>query len=176
MAMLELSKGGKSKSRAKPTLVQIGNRTIISSGQYHIPTVADYLLPRSLPHKGAPRGRWIGMGEIASLRGTGADPTAKKRARKILPKLSAHLLDECSRVLIYEYEGRRVSRVKVYDPTSATEDERQEAIYKLDQMKNRADLSIDRYEKAFSLIGPSVHPSTNEQQSSPQGEVVDRTG
>ena len=158
MTMIELSEGGLRKTRAKPTLVQIGNRTVISSGQYHIPTVADYILPRSLPHKGCPKGRWLSLGEIASLRGAGADPTAKKKARKIMCRLSAYLLDECSRVLIYEYEDRRISRVKVYDQASATEDEHQEAVHRLDQMKDRADLSAERYQKALSVMRPEAKP------------------
>lgn len=156
MSLMESGEGGKKKRRAKPTLVKIGNRTVISSGQYHLPTVADYILPRSLPSKGFPKGRWLSLAEMAALKGSGADPTAKKQARRMIPGLAAYLLDNHNRVLIYEYEGRRISRVKVYDPESSTEDERQEARHKLDRMKDRRDLDVQRYERARVIMGDSL--------------------
>ena len=73
----------------------------------------------------------------------------------MIPKLAAHLLGlNNSRVLIYEYDGRRISRnVKVYDPATASEDERQEAHHKLNQMRERRDLSVERYEPANIIVG-----------------------
>lgn len=172
MSLVESGEGGNGsgrKPRAKPTLVKVGNKFVISSGQYHIPTVANYVLPRSLPGKFHPKGRWMSVGEMAALRGAGADPTAKKKARRMLPRLAAYLLDECSRVLIYDYEGPRIARIKVYDPDTASDDERREARDKLEQMKNRADLSADRYEKASALVNDEDLP---EQGSGGVSEVV----
>jgi hypothetical protein len=142
------------KPRVTPTLVKLtdSGRTIITSGQFHLPSVASYVLEQSLPRKHLPHGKWLSVGEIAALKGGGGSIQAKKQARKMLPRLSAHLLDEHSRVLLYEYDGRRVDRIKVFNPDTAGAVERQEAEHKLDQMRDRQDLSIARYTKARAII------------------------
>ncbi len=134
--------------KAKPELVTIGNRQIISSGRWNDNLMADYIAING-------RTKWLSIGELAKVAWGQNTPTTKARARKRLSSLFAHLLVNCGQLMVVEYSPprNRAQAVKLFDPTS--EPERQALSSKLMKLLNNKELSSERYERAMVILSAS---------------------
>lgn len=131
--------------RAKPELVTIGNRQVISSGRWNNNLMADYVML----HGGA---KWLSVGELGKVAWGQNTPTTKVRTRKCLSKLFTYLLVSHGRLLVIEYGGPNncATAVKMYDPQS--EQDRQVLAAKLERMFKRRELTAELYDSAISVL------------------------
>ncbi len=136
--------------RAKPELVMIGNRQIISNGCWNDGLVADWLLLESN------RIRWVQLGEVAKVAWGANNIRNKERARRYLSRLWRYLLVERGVLLVVKYAVEKyhaTQAVKVYDPASA--DEREMVETRLDRMSRNKELTEERYQLALNLLHPT---------------------
>ncbi len=131
------------RQRPKPTLVQIGNRLVSSDGLFHPSLAADYLI-------GNARETWKTVAELSRIFCGRNCIDGKKCVRKNMFRVFTQCLMR-GEFLVYETQGNgRIHAVKLLDPTS--EQERQAAIPQLERMKNRRQLTADKYERALQVI------------------------
>lgn len=134
----------KATERAKPTLVTVGDKQIISSGRWNDELMADYVLDHG-------REKWIKIGELAKVAcGSNTIPN-KKRARRRLSSLFRALLDR-GMLLSVEYNGdyNSATAVKIADINS--EQDRQNVTIRVKRMQARHELASDQYHKVTKLL------------------------
>jgi hypothetical protein len=131
--------------RAKPTLVMVGNRMVVSTGRWNNPCLADYVRAHG-------RDKWIPIGDIARTAFSQNTPRSKERARRCLNRLFRYFL-ETEELLVVDYGGprHRAIAVKLFS-RDASEAERQSMAEKLERMKVRAEMSQDNYAHALWLM------------------------
>lgn len=131
--------------KSKPTLMQVGQGWICSTGRFHPALAVKYIQTK-------PRTKWIKVGELARVF-TGANTIpGKKRVRKQLPSVFRRFLDLDDFLLQHtdRLKWGRIEEVKLIDPTS--EVDRQQADVQLQRMKARHELSTDKYNKAVKVL------------------------
>jgi len=129
--------------RSKPTLEKVGNRFISSDGRFHPDLCGDYLL-------GKARNNWVGVSELSKVFCGAPTIDGKKRVRKSLFRTFTYLLSR-GEFLVYETASNgRVNSVKLLNVCS--EAERQAAIPQIERMKQRRQLTAEKYEKALKVI------------------------
>ena len=131
--------------KSKPTLIQVGNGEICSTGKFHPALAVSYIEKK-------PRSKWIKVGELARVF-TGANTIpGKRRVRKGLPSVFKQFLDRQDFLLQHRdrMKNGRIEEVKLIDATS--EVDRQQAETQLQQMKARHELSTDKYQKALNVL------------------------
>ena len=130
--------------RAKPTIITIGKKQVISSGQWNNAQVIDYVIARG-------SGRWITVGELARFVHLHASPTNKGKVRRCLARLYNALLFEHGLFLVTEYgPHNQAMAVKLLDQKS--ELELQAAELKLDRMRKRREMSNEQYDEAMRIL------------------------
>lgn len=133
--------------RAKPVVVNIGKREVISSGYWNDELVADYVMINGV-------NSWLTIGDLAKFAWTSNTLANKARARKYLGRLWALLLMR-GQLLVVEYGERgRAQAVKIYDPES--EQDQQALNSKLQKLKHRGELTEDQYVTAMGLLQPKA--------------------
>lgn len=129
--------------RSKPTLIQIGNRMVTSDGRFHPDLAADYL-------QGQARTRWVPIPELAKIFCGGTTVDDKRRMRKSMFRVFATLLNR-GEFLVYEtLSSGRINAVKLLDVKS--ELERQAARPQLERMKQRRQVTTEKYEMALQVL------------------------
>lgn len=134
----------KMTERAKPTLVTVGDKQIISNGRWNDDLMADYVL-------GYGREKWIKIGDLAKVAcGSNTIPN-KKRVRRRLSSLFRAMLDR-GVLLSVEYNGdyNSATAVKVADINS--EQDRQNVAIRVKRMQARHELASDQYRKVTELL------------------------
>lgn len=137
--------------RAKPELLTIGNRQIISTGRWNNGLIADYLMLHG-------SSKWLTVGEIAKVAWGQNTISTKKRARRCLSHLWHYLLVERGQLLVIEYSPdghHQAQALKIYDPQSVSD--RQVIEIRLERMSKTKELTEDRYQRACSLLAPSAN-------------------
>jgi len=131
--------------RAKPTLVEIGNHQVISSGCWNDELVAEFMLLNG-------RLRWVEVGELARLAFCRSTPKGKERVRRSLHKLFKTLLNDYGELLAIEYSDvrGRAKQVKIFDPTCDGDCAAIE--HRLERMRTRKELSDGQYESAIKAL------------------------
>lgn len=131
------------KKGSKPSLIKVGSRYISSDGRFHSDLAADYIMANA-------RQKFVNIGEIARVF-TGANTIpGKKRARKNMAAVFYRLLSRGEFLLYHTGTNGRIDMVKLLDVKS--EMERQQALPQLERMKQRRQLSNEKYEKALQVI------------------------
>lgn len=84
---------------------------------------------------------------------TRATPMAKKQMRQRVARLFLFLLNR-SKFLLVVYGGPRnqITEMKLFDPSKASEADRQFAYYQLERMKKRGDIQAMTYNKAIAMV------------------------
>ncbi len=143
--------------RAKPIVVQIGNRQVISSGRWNDQLVADYVIEHG-------RDRWITIGELAKFAWTSPTLANKERARRYMGKLWRYLLVNRGVLMVVEGDPthhNRTQALKIYDP--ASEQERQILEIRLDRMERLGELTNEMFELALNRLYPKkVEPPAHD--------------
>ncbi len=131
------------RQRSKPTLVQIGTRTMTSDGRFHADLASDYLLTNA-------RKNWIKVADLSKVFCGANTIDGKRRVRKNMFSVFTRLLNH-NEFLVYEtVKSGRINAVKLLDISS--EQERQAARPQLERMKQRHQLTTAKYEKALHVI------------------------
>jgi len=123
------------RKRSKPSLVKLGNRYLTSDGYYHKDLCADYLLANG-------RDKWIGVAQLSKVMCGSPTIDGKRKVRKNMFAVFAHLLLHHSEFLVYELSGpqRRIHAVKLLD-------------VKAEADKQAAKLQVERMRKALHRVG-----------------------
>lgn len=134
-------------TRAKPELVTIGTRQIISSGRWNDELIADYVMLNG-------KDRWITIGELAKVAWGQNTLSTKARARTYLSRLFKHILLRHGMLIVVESAEPkhhfRAQAIKVYNPES--EQERQCLSAKLHKMERSRELTAEWYERALGIL------------------------
>jgi hypothetical protein len=127
--------------RPKPQFLTVGEgraeRKLCSTMRFHPPLAADYMLAR--------RKQWVTVGELARAFYGANTPTGKEKIRRRMSELFNHLLAFHAAVLLYEFDGLRISAVKIHDATS--EQDRQAAAARIDRMAKRCQWTQQQLER-----------------------------
>ena len=134
--------------RTQPELVEVNGKQVISSNRWNDDKIAEYVMLNG--HE------WLTVGDLAKCAWRHSDKATKDRARRYIHKIYQIILRH-GHVLVYDYDGKRIERVKLLDNNSAVE--RQAAAYKAEQLRKRLKLSAEQYEQALKLIGPELPPA-----------------
>jgi hypothetical protein len=132
--------------RSKPELITLDNgKQIISSGRWNDDCVAEYILANAQED-------WIPIADLARLIG-GVNIRNKKHVRGHMSGLFNKLQDQ-GWILLVEYndDNGAASAVKIFDPRSASQLERQIALAKIHKMRKVGITKVDRAERAAMLI------------------------
>jgi hypothetical protein len=132
------------RRRSKPTLVQIGNRTLTSDGRFHADLCAEFCLVNA-------RKNWVKVADLSKVFCGRNCLDGKKTVRKNLFRVFTQLLAH-GEFLVYETVGPRgrINAVKLLDVCS--EQERQAARPQIERMRRNHQLSTEKYEKAIQVI------------------------
>jgi len=141
--LVPTSDGSVTKAPSKPSLVLVGSRYISSDGRWHSDLLANYVSDHG-------RHKWLPVGELSRVVTGGNTITGKKRVRKNTAALFNEHLKRGDFLLYHSGPNGRTDAVKLLDITS--EAERQQAIPQLERMKQRRQLSSDKYETALKVI------------------------
>jgi len=132
--------------RPKPEFITVGEgrsqRQLCSTGMFNVSLGGEYVL--------ANRARWISVGELARVFYGANTPTNKARIRRRMFELLNHLLVAQRAILLYEFDGRRISAVKAFDHKS--EADRQAALPRIDRMAQRCQWTAQQYELIVSVL------------------------
>lgn len=148
---MEVSSKGEGKSvvptteRAKPILVTVGNRQIISSGRWNDKVMADYVLTNG-------RSKWVSVGALAKVAYGHQDMTTKRKVRRYLHSLFLLLVVERDEFLVIEYEPKRGRAMAVKLFEQGSEMDRQALHLKLEKMRSRSELTAAQYGNALSCL------------------------
>jgi hypothetical protein len=137
------------KERAKPELVQVGNRYIISSGRWNDERIIEYVMTHG-------QDKWIPIGDLARVAWGQNIPTNRRRVRAYLGRLWKLLMLKEGRLLSVEYavgNHHPAQAVKIYDPKNNAECATLQA--KIDKLLRSKELSEDLHAKAIALLSPS---------------------
>jgi hypothetical protein len=130
--------------RAKPALITIGDKQMISTGRWNDGLMADYVSENGLV-------KWIQIGELAKVAcGSNTIPN-KKRVRARLSGLFMELRNR-GMFLAVEYNGEHNSATAVKIADIASEQDRQNVRARLERMWKRKELTSEQYEKSENLI------------------------
>ena len=151
--------------RAKPTLVMIGDRQVISSGLWNDSLMADYVLANG-------RLKWIPVGELAKVAYGQNIRNSKKRVRRRLSTLLNELLLR-GEFLVIEYgpPHNHACTVKLFHEGSDVE--RQAVHLKLEKMRKRQVMTAEQYEMALTVIRKQVPESGTVMMEAPDGTMVE---
>ena len=133
------------RKRTLPTIVEIGKRSMLSSGRWNDLAIADYIIANG-------QLCWIEVGKLAKIAWGHNNKETKTKVRRYLSKVKALLIDR-GLLLVVETEPphHRVTAVKIGD--LSLQDDRTQAIEWIERMKARGELSNERYERAKALLG-----------------------
>jgi hypothetical protein len=134
--------------RAKPALIKIGKRWVISTGRWNDILMADYLMENG-------REEWVKVGVLAGV-GCGANTIPnKKRVRSRLSSLFMELRER-NLFLAIKYDGDfgAASEIKIADLNS--DHDRQNVKDKLKRMKRRKEMSEEQYDKTIALLHSQI--------------------
>ncbi len=135
--------GTKVIQRAKPTLVEVGKRTIISNGNWNDELMADYVSAHGTD-------KWLEVGKLAAVLGANTIPN-KKRVRGHLSGLYVTFLKR-GQILAVDYSGEHNAAVAVKVADIKTETDWQAVKRKLDRMKSSKDLTEKQYCAAIGVV------------------------
>lgn len=132
------------RERAKPTIVTVGNRQMLSTGRWNDSVVADWVAANG-------RERWIEIGELAKFAYVQNSLRSKRQARKRLSTLLREFLGRGELLLIeYGSQNGAASAVKLFsNPKSHSES--QAVKLRLEKMQQRTDLSADQFKMAMAI-------------------------
>lgn len=150
------------KERSKPTLVTVGKRKVISTGRWNDDLMADWVSENA-------RKRWVQIGELARVSCGGNSIDTKRRVRRNLSALFWTLFGR-GIILAIEYgdDYNGASAVKVAD--FASEQEFQNVNARLDKMKQKRDLSTQRYDKVVEFL--RIVTEAKEQKQTPSESMA----
>jgi hypothetical protein len=131
--------------RAKPTLVTIGNRQVISSGRWNDELAAHYVMTHG-------RDKWLSVGDLAKLAYGQNVPRSKKMVRRRIASLFHTIRNEYGEFLVVEYgpPNNRAKAVKLFDVKS--EMERQAVRSRLESMRKRREMTAEQYQSAILVL------------------------
>lgn len=134
-----MSNTGIATTRAKPELVVVGKREIISTGQFNVDLVVDKIIRDG-------KDEWVSVSDIARLAYSRSRKDTNKLVRRYIWRLRRAMLARGHLLLA---EGRPVEHVKIFIGGAH---ETQLATFLLANMRKRSDFSAEYYDKAVSLV------------------------
>lgn len=138
--------------RAKPEVVTVGNHEIVPGGRWNKEAMADYVLKHGVDN-------WLEVGKLAKV-GCGTNRlSTKKVVRSRLSPLFRFFLERYGFFLAIDYGGHHNSAtaVKVADLSNKADFENVQA--RLDRMRNRNELTQERYDKFLALLREKGAPA-----------------
>lgn len=131
------------RRRHEPTLIPVGKMLRSSDGRFHPHLCANWLRDNA-------RNQWKTIAELARMFATNTED-GRRRVRRNMPAVFAVLLD-LKEFLVYETTGsyRQITAVKLLDARSDLE--RDAANPQLERMKQRNEISGDKFERALEVI------------------------
>jgi len=136
---------------ALAAIVNIGNREVISTGQFNTPLVADKILRDGVND-------WLSISEIAKFAYGKSFLANNRRTRAYVWQLRRELIRR-GHLLITE--GRPVEHIKIF--VAGSEHELQLAAEMLIKMRKRSDFSADVFAKAEALFEAAATTSRGEE-------------
>lgn len=132
--------------RPKPHFLTVGEgrnkRELCSTGRFQISLAADYLVTH--------QDKWTTVGELARAFYGANTPVNKERVRRRLSIVWNDVLVRLRRLLLYEFNGRRISAVKLHNPDS--ELDRQKLDERIEQIAKRCLWTQNQYELVKSIV------------------------
>lgn len=127
-------------------LVTIGEgknqRQQISKVQFNVAIGAEYLLNN--------RQRWVPIGELARVFYWRDSPSNRNKVRRRISQLFHYLITLKRTIIVYEFDGRRIGAVKIFDSTS--EGDRQAIQPRLERMISRKMVTQHELEIVNSIL------------------------
>ncbi len=132
--------------RRRPELVTVGEgrnqRLESSTHRFHIDLCGD-LVARDTR-------RWFPVGELARTFYGSNSPSNREKVRRRMSLVFRWLL-ECKRaILVYEFDGRRIGAVKVFDASS--EEDQQAIKPRLERMMRQRVITQEQWDKIESIL------------------------
>lgn len=127
------------KQRPLPTIISIGNREVISTGQFVPDLVAEKIIRDGI-------NEWVSISDLAKFAYGKSFLANNQRVRGYIWKMRRDLL---VRGFLLIAEGRPIEHVKIFVGSGQ---ERQLAKPLLAKMRKRSDISAELYEKAIGLF------------------------
>jgi len=132
-----------SRRQNQATLVQVGTRWVTSDGRFHPDLAAKYVLDHA-------RVQWVSVATLAKVFGGGNTKEGKRKVRRNMSMVFTLLLNH-GEFLLYDVASKgRIEAVKLLDAKS--DHERRAAVPQLDRMKQRHQITVDKYQKALDVI------------------------
>ena len=134
---------------AKPELVEIGKRFISSHGRWNDELIYQYLGTYG-------KGRWVKIGELASVAWGQNNIANKRRARRHLTDLWKYMLTQKQMLLSVNYAAEwphSAVEVKIYDPNN--EQERATLMRKIERLLTSRKMTVELYDGALKMLAPT---------------------
>lgn len=131
------------KERAKPELVTVGKKTIISGGRWNDHKMADYVFEHG-------QKKWVKVGELAKVLGANTQPN-KKRVRTHTASLFRTFRDR-GLWLAVEYAGDHGGTTAVKVADIRLEADRQAVTAQCERMNKRKQMSEEEFAKSMALL------------------------
>jgi hypothetical protein len=131
--------------RAKPELVTIGDRQVISNGRWNDDLMVSYVLANG-------RDKWLSIGDLAKVAYCANTVHTKKNARVRVRSLFLNLMLRHGEILLVDYEPPhgRAQAVKIFNKDS--ELDRKSVVARIEKMRSKRESAAGELDAAMRII------------------------